>query len=134
VGCHCPRCRVLPWLRTVFEGIEFPGGGSVKYRELNATQERAVHLLRAECAPCTVGRDPVVQPPRQHRRVGSAPDRWASDSPTIARCARIPGQQPYRALVFVLGVVLAQAAIARCKSRGHALSSGGGVDVIPQSV
>ena len=23
----------LPWLRTVFESIEFPGGGSVKWRE-----------------------------------------------------------------------------------------------------
>lgn len=30
----------LPWLRTVFESVDFPGGGSVRYRELKATQDR----------------------------------------------------------------------------------------------
>lgn len=29
----------LPWLRTVFESISFPGGGEVKYQKLEATQE-----------------------------------------------------------------------------------------------
>ncbi|MGA8329338.1 MAG: hypothetical protein WB777_08595 [Mycobacterium sp.] len=36
----------LPWLRTVFESVEFPGGGSVKYRELKATQERQGEEIR----------------------------------------------------------------------------------------
>jgi hypothetical protein len=37
----------LPWLRTIFETIEFPGGGSVKYRKLKAEQERQGDEIRA---------------------------------------------------------------------------------------
>lgn len=29
----------IPWLRPVFESIAFPGGGSIKFRELEAKQE-----------------------------------------------------------------------------------------------
>lgn len=29
----------LPWMRTVFESISFPGGGEVKYQKLEARQE-----------------------------------------------------------------------------------------------
>jgi hypothetical protein len=36
----------LPWLRTVFESVEFPGGGSIKYRELKAEQERQGDEIR----------------------------------------------------------------------------------------
>lgn len=36
----------LPWLRTIFETIEFPGGGSVKYRKLKAEQERQGDEIR----------------------------------------------------------------------------------------
>jgi hypothetical protein len=37
----------LPWLRTVFESIDFPGGGSVKYRQLEAKQEQQQDEIRA---------------------------------------------------------------------------------------
>jgi hypothetical protein len=37
----------LPWLRTVFESIEFPGGGSVKYRKLEAKQEQQDDEIKA---------------------------------------------------------------------------------------
>jgi hypothetical protein len=36
----------LPWLRTIFETIEFPGGGSVKYRKLKVEQERQGDEIR----------------------------------------------------------------------------------------
>lgn len=39
----------LPWLRPIFETIAFPGGGSLKFRELAATQERQgedIHALQ----------------------------------------------------------------------------------------
>jgi hypothetical protein len=32
---------ILPWLGTVFESLEFPGGWKVKYRELKETEEKA---------------------------------------------------------------------------------------------
>jgi hypothetical protein len=38
----------LPWLRTVFESIEFPGGGSVKWRnKVEAEQERQAADIEA---------------------------------------------------------------------------------------
>ncbi|ORB49411.1 hypothetical protein BST43_23400 [Mycobacteroides saopaulense] len=38
----------LPWLRTVFESIDFPGGGSVKFRrEVKAEQERQAKEIEA---------------------------------------------------------------------------------------
>ena len=37
----------LPWLRTVFESIEFPGGGSVKYQKLEAKQEQQDDEIKA---------------------------------------------------------------------------------------
>lgn len=38
----------LPWLRTVFESIEFPGGGSVRWREkVEAEQRRQAEDIRA---------------------------------------------------------------------------------------
>jgi hypothetical protein len=38
----------LPWLKTVFESIEFPGGGSVKWRrEVEAEQERQAADIQA---------------------------------------------------------------------------------------
>jgi hypothetical protein len=37
----------LPWLRTIFESIQFPGGGSVKYRQLEAKQERQEDEIKA---------------------------------------------------------------------------------------
>jgi hypothetical protein len=38
----------LPWLRTVFESIEFPGGGSVKWRaKVEAEQERQAVDIQA---------------------------------------------------------------------------------------
>jgi len=37
----------LPWLRTVFESITFPGGGEVKYRDLKQSVERQEDEIRA---------------------------------------------------------------------------------------
>lgn len=37
----------LPWLRPVFETIAFPGGGSLKFRELAAAQERQGEEIQA---------------------------------------------------------------------------------------
>jgi hypothetical protein len=38
----------LPWMRTVFESIDFPGGGSVKYlRKVAAEQERQAEDIQA---------------------------------------------------------------------------------------
>ncbi len=37
----------LPWLRTVFESITFPGGGEVRYRELQHNVERQEDEIRA---------------------------------------------------------------------------------------
>ncbi|GFG71481.1 hypothetical protein AWC24_04325 [Mycolicibacter senuensis] len=38
----------LPWLRTVFESIDFPGGGSVKYlQKVEAEQERQAEDIQA---------------------------------------------------------------------------------------
>jgi hypothetical protein len=37
----------LPWLRTVFERIDFPGGGSVEYRKLEAKQELQGEEIKA---------------------------------------------------------------------------------------
>ena len=37
----------LPWLRTVFESITFPGGGQVKYRELKHNVERQEYEIQA---------------------------------------------------------------------------------------
>lgn len=37
----------LPWLRTIFERIEFPGGGSVKYQALEAKQQQQDHEIKA---------------------------------------------------------------------------------------
>jgi len=37
----------LPWLRTVFESITFPGGGEVRYRELKHNVERQEDEIRA---------------------------------------------------------------------------------------
>jgi hypothetical protein len=37
----------LPWLRTVFESITFPGGGEVKYRKLQHDVERQEYEIRA---------------------------------------------------------------------------------------
>lgn len=37
----------LPWLRTIFESIDFPGGGSVRYQKLEAQQERQDDEIKA---------------------------------------------------------------------------------------
>jgi hypothetical protein len=37
----------LPWLRTIFESIDFPGGGSVRYQKLEAKQERQNDEIKA---------------------------------------------------------------------------------------
>jgi hypothetical protein len=37
----------LPWLRTVFQSITFPGGGEVRYRELKHNVERQEDEIRA---------------------------------------------------------------------------------------
>jgi hypothetical protein len=37
----------LPWLRTVFESITFPGGGQVRYRELKQNVKRQEDEIRA---------------------------------------------------------------------------------------
>ena len=37
----------LPWLRTVFDSITFPGGGAIKYRELKAAQEQQQYDIDA---------------------------------------------------------------------------------------
>jgi hypothetical protein len=37
----------LPWLRTVFDSITFPGGGAITYRELKAVQEQQQYDLDA---------------------------------------------------------------------------------------
>lgn len=37
----------LPWLRPVFESIAFPGGASLKYRQLEAKQEKQEDEIRA---------------------------------------------------------------------------------------
>lgn len=37
----------LPWLRTVFESIGFPGGANIKFRELEARQERQAEEIQA---------------------------------------------------------------------------------------
>jgi len=37
----------LPWLRTVFESIDFPGGGSVRYQKLEAKQEQQDDEIKA---------------------------------------------------------------------------------------
>ncbi|MEB3020386.1 hypothetical protein [[Mycobacterium] crassicus] len=36
-----------PWLRTIFESIEFPGGGSLKYQKLEARQEQQGDEIKA---------------------------------------------------------------------------------------
>src|SRR5947208_1526348 len=39
---------LLPWLRTVFESVEFPGGGSVTWRrQVEAEQERQAADIQA---------------------------------------------------------------------------------------
>jgi hypothetical protein len=75
-----------------------------------------VHLLRAECAPLhrwARPRRPATAPPPQSRL---RPRTAGHPSPTIAHCVRIPGQHSYRARVFVLVVVFAQAAVAHCRA------------------
>lgn len=37
----------LPWLRTVFDTIAFPGGASIKYRQLEAKQEQQEEQIKA---------------------------------------------------------------------------------------
>lgn len=37
----------LPWLRPVFESIAFPGGAALKYRQLEAKQDRQEDEIRA---------------------------------------------------------------------------------------
>lgn len=36
----------LPWLRTVFDSIGFPGGANIKFRELEARQERQAEEIQ----------------------------------------------------------------------------------------
>lgn len=67
----------LPWLRTVFESITFPGGGEVKYRELQQGQERQEEQIRA--LQFLIGNF-LPESEQEHLRKFAAPEPFAFGS------------------------------------------------------
>ena len=80
----------LPWLRTIFESIDFPGGGSVRYQKLEAKQEqqddeiKALQFLVANFLTGDSRRSSGSG--GKNTRMVASPTASASDQPVWERC------------------------------------------------